>query len=100
MFTHTKRTADGSDVTHASTGRIQVRSWLSKSSPAPFATAALLGACAATLTPTAVATTGGHRAETVREVRHIGPQGKSAPVLVNRQVQACATADGGFAIGV
>jgi hypothetical protein len=56
------------------------------------ATAALLGACASAPAPVIMAANGECRVKTIRELRQAGPQGKSAPMFVDRQVQSCEPA--------
>jgi hypothetical protein len=57
-----------------------------------LATVSLLGACATGPASMTIALTGENRVETVRELRHFGPQGKSAPIFVTREVQTRAPA--------
>ena len=62
---------------------------------APLAVVLLLGACVPGPEPTAVASIDGCRAETRRELRHVGPPGKSLAMPATRQVQVCRPAGGG-----
>ena len=68
-------------VRRFSAGAFTPRSWL-----AVAAVASLLSACAAITGPTEASLDAG-RTETVRELRHIGPPGKSLPIFVNRETR-------------
>ncbi len=52
-----------------------------------LAPVSLLSACATGPGSPRPAMTGETRVETVRELRHFGPQGKSAPIFVTRELQ-------------
>lgn len=63
------------------------KSWRSFSAIGLLATVSLLSACATGPGSTSQAVTAETRVETVRELRHFGPQGKSAPIFVTRELQ-------------
>ena len=54
----------------------------------------LLGACVSGPEPITVASIDSCRVETRRELRHVGPPGKSLPMSVTRQLQVCRPAGG------
>lgn len=88
MLTQILPTSSRPDAPHVFLqARRPERSGQSMSAVALLATVSLLGACAAGPGPATVAATGGSGVETVRELRHFGPQGKSAPVFVTREVR-------------
>lgn len=90
MLTRDKKASDGSDVGELFTrkifGSLSAPSWRPQAQLALVATVSLLSACGTLPTPTNLAPQGEPGFKVVRELRQAGPQGKSAPIFVDRKV--------------
>jgi hypothetical protein len=99
MLTQDENASDISDVARPSTrktfGRFSARSWRPQTQLALVATASLLSACGTLSTSTNVAPQGEPGFKVVRELRQAGPQGKSAPIFVDRKVPIGGQASAG-----